>query len=168
MEDPIVIVSAVRTPLGAFQGALSSLCATDLGAVVLREAVRRADVSAEQVDEVLLGCVLPAGLGQAPARQACLKAGLPLSVLCATVSKVCGSGMKAVMQGHDSLLAGSSRVFLAGGMESMSNTPYLLPKARAGMRMGHAQVIDHMFFDGLEDAYGDDTRGRLMGTFAEE
>lgn len=168
MNDPVVIVSAVRTPLGAFQGTFSSLTTSDLGAVVLREAVRRAGLSESQIDEVLLGCVLSAGLGQSPARQASLKAGLPLSVTCGLVSKVCGSGMKAVMIGHDMLLAGSNQVMLVGGMESMSNAPYLLPKARSGMRMGHAQVIDHMFFDGLEDAYDEATRGRLMGTFAEE
>ncbi|HCH7772299.1 TPA: acetyl-CoA C-acyltransferase [Pseudomonas aeruginosa] len=168
MNDPVVIVSAVRTPLGAFQGMLASLNCTDLGGIVLREAVRRGGLSGERVDEVLLGCVLPAGLGQSPARQASLKAGLPLSVTCGQVSKVCGSGMKAVMIAHDMLLAGSNRIMLAGGMESMSNAPYLLPKVRGGMRMGHGQVIDHMFFDGLEDAYDDSTRGRLMGTFAEE
>lgn len=167
-NDPVVIVAAVRTPLGAFQGALASLSSTDLGAVVLRESLRRAGLRGEEVDEVLLGCVLPAGLGQSPARQASMKAGLPLSVTCGQVSKVCGSGMKAVMIAHDMLLAGSNRVMLAGGMESMSNVPYLLPKARGGMRMGHSQVIDHMFFDGLEDAYDDSTRGRLMGTFAED
>lgn len=168
MNDPVVIVSAVRTPLGAFQGALSSCSASDLGALVLGEAIRRSGCSPQQVDEVLLGCVLPAGLGQAPARQAALKAGLPLAVTCSQVSKVCGSGMKALMLSHDMLLAGSNQVMLAGGMESMSNAPYLLPKARGGLRLGHAQVIDHMYFDGLEDAYDDSTRGRLMGTFAED
>lgn len=168
MNDPVVIVSAVRTPLGAFQGALARLTTSDLGAVVLREAVHRAGLSEQQVDEVLLGCVLSAGLGQAPVRQASLKAGLPPSVTCGQVSKVCGSGMKAVMMGHDMLLADSNRVMLVGGMESMSNAPYLLPKARGGMRMGHGQVIDHMFLDGLEDAYDEATRGRSMGTFAEE
>lgn len=162
-NDPIVIVSAARTPMGGFQGELNLLTAPALGAVAIKAALERAGVSGSQVDELTLGCVLSAGLGQAPARQAAIAAGLPLSVHCSTVSKVCGSGMKAVMVAHDALAAGSASVIVAGGMESMSNAPYLLPKARAGLRMGHAAALDHMFFDGLEDAYFD--RGRLMGTF---
>lgn len=168
MNDPVVIVSAARTPMGGFQGELSSLSAPQLGAAAIAAAVERAGLKPEQVEEVILGCVLPAGLGQAPARQAALGAGLPLSTGCATVSKVCGSGMKATMLAHDMLLAGSNQVIVAGGMESMSNAPYLLPKARGGYRLGHGQLIDHMFFDGLEDRYGKETNGRLMGTFAED
>ena len=164
-QDPVVIVSAVRTPMGGFQGELKDLTAPELGAVAVRAAVERAAISAADVDEVVLGCVLPAGQGQAPARQASLGAGLPLSAGCTTVNKMCGSGMKAAMFAHDLLLAGTNRVMVAGGMESMTNAPYLLPKARAGYRMGHQQVVDHMFLDGLEDAYD---RGRLMGSFAEE
>lgn len=167
-NDPIVIVSAARTPMGGFQGSLSGLTGPQLGAVAIKSAVERAGISASQVEEVLMGCVLPAGVGQAPVRQAALLAGLPLSAGCAMVSKVCGSGMKATMVGHDGLLAGSNTIAVVGGMESMSNAPYLLPKARGGMRLGHSQVIDHMFMDGLEDAYAKETRGRLMGTFAEE
>ena len=163
--DPIVIVSAARTPMGAFQGELKTFAAPELGAAAIRAAVERAKLPAEEVEEVIMGCVLPAGQGQAPARQASLGAGLPLSAGCTTVNKMCGSGMKAAMLAHDILATGSAGVIVAGGMESMSNAPYLLPKARAGLRMGHAQVIDHMFYDGLEDAY---EKGRLMGTFAEE
>ena len=166
--DPVVIVSAARTPLGAFQGDFAALSAPQLGAQAIRAAVERAGLPAEAVEEVLMGCVLPAGLGQAPARQAALGAGLPLSAGCATVSKVCGSGMKATMLAHDLLAAGSQQVVVAGGMESMTNAPYLLPKARAGQRLGHGQMLDHMFFDGLEDRYGAATNGRLMGTFAED
>jgi acetyl-CoA C-acetyltransferase len=161
--DPIVIVSAARTPMGAFQGELKGFAAPELGAAAIRAAVERAKLKPENVQEVILGCVLPAGQGQAPARQASLGAGLPLSAGCTTINKMCGSGMKAAMLAHDLLMAGSADVIVAGGMESMTNAPYLLPKARAGLRMGHAQVIDHMFFDGLEDAYD---KGRLMGTFA--
>src|SRR4249919_3099640 len=164
-SDPIVIVSAARTPMGAFQGELKSFAAPELGAAAIRAAVERAKVRPEDVQEAIMGCVLPAGLGQAPARQAALGAGLPLSVGCTTVNKMCGSGMKAAMFAHDALVSGSSEIIVAGGMESMTNAPYLLPKARAGLRMGHGQVIDHMFYDGLEDAY---EKGRLMGTFAEE
>lgn len=166
-HDPIVIVSAARTPMGGFQGSMSSFTASELGAHAIQQAVLRAGhpTLSEKVDEVVMGCVLPAGQGQAPARQAALTAGLPLSSACTTVNKMCGSGMKAIMMAHDSLLAGSTEVAVAGGMESMSNAPYLLPKARGGMRMGHSQVMDHMFLDGLEDAY---EKGRLMGTFAEE
>src|SRR5512143_388410 len=151
--DPVVIVGAARTPMGAFQGELKDFTAAELGAVPIRAALERAGVKADDVDEVILGCVLPAGQGQAPARQASLGAGLPLAAGCTTVHKVCGSALKAVMLMHDSLLAGSYEIGVAGGMESMSNAPYLLPKARAGMRLGHGQVLDHMFFDGLEDAY---------------
>jgi len=165
IEDPVVIVSAVRTPMGGFQGDLSSQTAPQLGSVAIRAAVERAGLAAVDVEQVLFGCVLPAGLGQAPARQAALGAGLGNGTLCTTLNKMCGSGMQAAIMGHDLLLAGSAEVVVAGGMESMSNAPYLLDKARAGYRMGHGKVIDHMFFDGLEDAY---ERGRLMGTFAEE
>ena len=163
--DPIVIVSASRTPMGAFQGELKGFSAPELGAATIRAAVERAKLKPEEVQEVIMGCVLPAGQGQAPARQASLGAGLPLAAGCTTVNKMCGSGMKAAMIAHDQLLAGSVEVIVAGGMESMTNAPYLLPKARAGLRMGHGQVIDHMFCDGLEDAYD---KGRLMGTFAED
>ncbi|CAN7523215.1 acetyl-CoA C-acetyltransferase [Trinickia sp. LjRoot230] len=164
-RDPIVIVSAARTPMAAFQGELASLTAPQLGAAAIEAALTRAGLAPALVEEALMGCVLPAGLGQAPARQAALGAGLPLSTGCTTVNKMCGSGMRAAMFAHDMLAAGSVEVVVAGGMESMTNAPYLLPKARAGMRMGHGQVIDHMFYDGLEDAY---EKGRLMGTFAEE
>jgi len=166
--DPIVIVSAARTPLSGFQGSLASLTAPQLGAQAIAAALTRSGLPPEAIDEVLMGCVLPAGLGQAPARQASLGAGLPLSTGCTTISKVCGSGMKAIMLGHDLLLAGSAQAVVVGGMESMSNAPYLLPKARSGQRLGHGQMIDHMFFDGLEDHYSAATRGRLMGTFAED
>jgi len=164
-NDPIVIVSAARTPMGAFQGELKSFAAPELGAAAIRAAVERAKLKPEDVQEVLMGCVLPAGQGQAPARQASLGAGLPLAAGCTTVNKMCGSGMKAAMLAHDELLAGSVEVIVAGGMESMTNAPYLLPKARGGLRMGHGQVLDHMFYDGLEDAYD---KGRLMGSFAED
>src|SRR3954452_14470892 len=163
--DPVVIVSAARTPMGAFQGELKGFSAPELGAAAIRAAIERAKVGPDQVMEVIMGCVLPAGQGQAPARQASLGAGLPLAAGCTTVNKMCGSGMKAAMFGHDLLAAGSAEIIVAGGMESMTNAPYLLPKARAGLRMGHGQVIDHMFYDGLEDAYD---KGRLMGTFAED
>ena len=168
MNDPIVIFSAARTPMGSFQGGFAGLCGPQLGAVAIKAAVERAGIDANLVEEVLMGCVLPAGVGQAPVRQAALLAGLPLSAGCAMVSKVCGSGMKATMIGHDGLLAGSNAITVVGGMESMTNAPYLLPKARGGFRLGHGQVIDHMFMDGLEDAYSKETRGRLMGTFAED
>src|SRR5260370_18570490 len=164
-SDPIVIVSAARTPMAAFQGDFASLTAPQLGAVAIEAALARWGLKPEQIDEAVIGCVLPAGLGQAPARQAALGAGLPLATGCTTVNKMCGSGMRAAMFAHDMLVAGSVDVMIAGGMESMTNAPYLLPKARAGMRMGHGQVIDHMFYDGLEDAYD---KGRLMGTFAEQ
>ncbi|WP_181448394.1 acetyl-CoA C-acetyltransferase [Paraburkholderia phytofirmans] len=164
-SDPIVIVGVARTPMAAFQGDFASLTAPQLGSIAIEAAVQRAGLKPEQIDEVVMGCVLPAGLGQAPARQAALGAGLPLATGSTTVNKMCGSGMRAAMFAHDMLAAGSADVIVAGGMESMSNAPYLLPKARSGMRMGHGQVIDHMFCDGLEDAY---EKGRLMGTFAEE
>jgi len=164
MNDPIVIVAAVRTPIGAFQGDLRSASAPELGAAAIRAAVERAQLQPADIEEVIMGNVLPAGLGQAPARQAALGAGLPLAAGCTTINKVCGSGMKAAMLAHDMLLAGANRVMVAGGMESMSNAPYLLAKARGGMRMGHGEIKDHMFMDGLEDAY---ERGRLMGSFAE-
>ena len=166
-DDPVVIVSVARTPLGGFLGGLSGLSATQLGAHVLRAALARSQLPAACVDEVLMGCVLSAGLGQAPSRQAALAAGLSDATPCTTISKVCGSGMKAVMLAHDGVLAGSQDVVMAGGMESMSNAPYLLPKARSGQRLGHGQMLDHMFLDGLEDAYGSETRGQLMGQFAE-
>jgi len=164
-KDPVVIVSCARTPMGAFQGELKDFSAAQLGAAAIRAAVERAKLGPEDVQEVIMGCVLPAGQGQAPARQASLGAGLPLAAGCTTVNKMCGSGMKAAMFAHDELLAGSVEIIVAGGMESMTNAPYLLPKARAGLRMGHGQVIDHMFYDGLEDAY---EKGRLMGSFAED
>ncbi|WP_220815184.1 acetyl-CoA C-acyltransferase [Pseudomonas paralcaligenes] len=163
--DPVVIVGAARTPMGGFLGDLSGLSAAELGAAAIRAAVERAGLAADAVDEAIMGCVLQAGQGQAPARQAALGAGLPQSVVCSTVNKMCGSGMKAAMLAHDLLLAGSAEVVVAGGMESMSNAPYLLDRARGGYRMGHGRVLDHMFLDGLEDAYD---KGRLMGTFAED
>jgi acetyl-CoA C-acetyltransferase len=163
--DPVVIAGAARTPIGGFQGALKSFSGPQLGAAAIRAAVERSGVSPQQVEAVLMGCVLPAGQGQAPARQASLGAGLPLAAECTTVNKMCGSGMKAAMLAHDLLRAGSNEVIVAGGLESMTNAPYLLPKARAGYRMGHQQVLDHMFADGLEDAY---EKGRLMGSFAED
>ncbi len=165
MTDPIVIVSAARTPMGGFQGSLSDATAAELGATAIRAALDRSGLSVDEVDEVLMGCVLPAGQGQAPARQAALGAGLPQSVPCSTLNKMCGSGMKTTMVAMDQLRAGNGRVVVAGGMESMSNAPYLLPKMRAGARLGHAGAVDHMFLDGLEDAYD---KGRLMGTFAED
>ena len=164
-RDPVVIVGAARTPIGALQGDFADLAAPDLGAAAIRAAVERSGVAPEAVEEVIFGCVLPAGQGQAPARQAALKAGLPLAAGATTVNKMCGSGMKATMLAHDALALGHVAVAVAGGMESMTNAPYLLDRARAGYRMGHGQVRDHMFLDGLEDAY---ERGRLMGTFAED
>ena len=164
-NDPVVIVSAARTPLGGFMGDLKSLAAPELGAAAIRAAVERSGLKPEAVQEVIMGNVLPAGQGQAPARQAALGAGLPPATGCMTINKVCGSGMKAAMLAHDLLTLGVNDVMVAGGMESMSNAPYLLPKARAGMRLGHGEVKDHMFLDGLEDAYD---RGRLMGTYAED
>jgi acetyl-CoA C-acetyltransferase len=162
-QDPIVIVGQARTPMGGFMGDLASVKATELGSTAIRAAVARAGLEASDIDEVIMGCVLPAGLGQAPARQASLGAGIPKSTGTTTINKVCGSGMKAIMLAHDLLIAGSATVAVAGGMESMSNAPHLLPGARAGYRFGHAKVIDHMAFDGLEDAY----EGAAMGVYAE-
>ncbi len=167
MQDAIVIVAAARTPIGAFMGGLSSLPAPALGAAAMRGALAQLDLGPQHVGEVLMGCVLTAGLGQAPARQAALQAGLPLQVPCTTIGKVCGSGMKAVMLAHDLLLAGSTDVVLAGGMESMSQAPHLLPGARAGLRMGHAQLLDHLYVDGLQEACDGAHRGALMGQLAE-
>ena len=164
-SNPIVIASAARTAMGGFQGELSSLTAPQLGGEAIKAALGKTGIDPADVSEVLMGCVLPAGQGQAPARQAALGAGLPQSVPCATVNKMCGSGMKTVMMAYDSLHARPGDIIVAGGMESMSNAPYLLPKARSGMRLGHSVVLDHMFLDGLEDAYD---KGRLMGTFAED
>ncbi len=164
-NDPVVIVGLARTPMGGFQGELKGFAAPQLGAAAIRAAVERAKLGPAEVQEVIMGCVLPAGQGQAPARQAALGAGLPLGTGCTTVNKMCGSGMKAAMMAFDSLKSESVDLIVAGGMESMTNAPYLLPKARAGLRMGHGQVIDHMFHDGLEDAYD---KGRLMGSFAED
>jgi acetyl-CoA C-acetyltransferase len=164
-NDPIVIVGAARTPMGGFQGDFAPLAASDLGAVAIKAAVERAGIKPADVDKTIFGCVLPAGQGQAPARQASIKAGLPLATGCTTVNKMCGSAMEAMILAHDALVARSADVVVAGGMESMSNAPYLMPKARAGYRMGHQTVSDHMFLDGLEDAYD---KGRLMGTFAED
>ena len=164
-KSDIVIVGAARTPMGGFQGALKDKSATELGSAAIAAALQRAGVAGDQVDEVVMGCVLPAGLGQAPARQASKGAGLPDAVPCETLNKVCGSGMKATMMAADMIRAGSGRLMVAGGMESMTNAPYLLPKARGGFRLGHGEVKDHMFLDGLEDAYDP---GRLMGTFAED
>jgi len=163
-NDPVVIVGMARTPMGGFQGDFTALSAPELGAAAIRAAVERAGLKPADIEDVIMGCVLAAGQGQAPARQAALGAGLLQSTGCTTVNKMCGSGLKAVMMAHDEILAGSHGVMVAGGMESMTNAPYLLPKARGGLRMGHGQVIDHMFFDGLEDAYD---RGKLMGVFAE-
>ena len=163
--DPIVIVAAKRTPMGGFQGELAGASASQLGAAAISAAMTQAGLSGKDIDQGVMGCVLPAGQGQAPARQALLGAGLPQAVGAATVNKMCGSGMKAAMDAHDMILAGSANIMIAGGMESMTNAPYLLPKARGGYRMGHGEVKDHMFLDGLEDAY---EPGRLMGTFAED
>lgn len=162
--DAVVIVNGARTPMGGFQGALSAVTAPELGAIVIREAIQRAGVAPADVQEVIMGCVLPAGLKQGPARQATLDAGLPAATGCTTINKLCGSGMKATMLAHDLIKAGTNTVMVAGGMESMTNAPYVLPKARAGYRMGHGQIMDHMFLDGLEDA----KTGRLMGSFAQE
>ncbi len=164
-RDPIVIVGSARTPMGGFQGDFAGVPAAILGATAIEASLSRAGLAKGAVQEILMGCVLSAGQGQAPARQAAIAAGLPLSAGATTLNKMCGSGMKAVMLAHDLIHAGSSDVVVAGGMESMSNAPYLLPKARTGHRMGHGQVLDHMFLDGLEDAY---EKGRLMGTFAED
>jgi acetyl-CoA C-acetyltransferase len=164
-KDPIVITGSARTAIGGFQGSFSPLPAAELGAAAIRASLDGSNTAPADVSEVLMGCVLPAGQGQAPARQASLGAGCPESVPCTTVNKMCGSGMKTVMMAHDALHARPTDIIVAGGMESMTNAPYLLPKARGGMRLGHGQVVDHMFLDGLEDAYD---RGRLMGTYAED
>ncbi len=163
-QDPIVIVNGARTPMGGFQGALSNVSAPELGAIAIKAALERAGVAAEEVEEVILGNVLSAGLKQGPARQASLQAGLPASTGCTTINKLCGSGMKATMLAHDLIKAGSADIMVAGGMESMTNAPYILEKARGGHRMGHGEIKDHMFFDGLEDA----ETGRLMGSFAQD
>ena len=162
-SDPVVILSARRTPVGAFQGAFASVTSPQLGAVAIKAALADSGVSNAQVDEVIMGCVLSAGLGQAPARQAAIGAGLPSSTTCTTLNKMCGSAMRAVMAGADQILAGSASVVVAGGIESMTNAPYLLPKARAGFRMGHQEVLDHMFYDGLQSPWD----GQLMGCFAD-
>jgi acetyl-CoA C-acetyltransferase len=164
-HDPVVIVGSARTPMGGFQGDLATLTAPEMGAVAIRATLERAGLKPEDVQEVIMGCVLPAGQGQAPARQASLGAGIPESVGCTTINKMCGSGMKAAMLAHDLIAAGTNDIMIAGGMESMTNAPYLLDRARGGYRMGHGKVLDHMFLDGLEDAYD---KGRLMGTFAED
>jgi acetyl-CoA C-acetyltransferase len=163
--DPVVIVAYARTPMGGFQGALAGAKSTELGAAAVKAAIERAGVSGDQVEQIFMGCVLPAGLGQAPARQAALGAGLPLSVEATTVNKMCGSGMQAAMMAHDALLAGTADVIVAGGMESMTNAPYLMGKHRGGARIGHDTISDSMYLDGLEDAY---TPGKLMGAFAED
>ena len=162
-ENSVVVVGAKRTPIGSFQGQFGSVSTIDLGAAAIAGALTHAGIEPSEVGEVIMGCVLPGGLGQAPARQASLKAGIPASVGCTTINKVCGSGMKAAMLGHDAIKLGNSAVVVAGGMESMSNAPYLLPKARAGMRMGHGEVIDHMFWDGLQSPYDK----QMMGVFGE-
>ena len=163
-SDPVVIVAATRTPIGAFQGALAPATAPELGAAAIAGALSGGGVDAGDVDQVLMGCVLPAGLGQAPARQAAIGAGIPVGAACTTVNKMCGSGMKTIMLAHDLIRAGSAAIVVAGGLESMTNAPYLLPKSRAGYRMGHQEVLDHMFFDGLQDPW----EGRMMGHYAEE
>ncbi|GLR62204.1 acetyl-CoA C-acyltransferase [Rhizobium indigoferae] len=165
LQDPIVIVGAARTPIGSFQGELKEATAPELGATAIRAALQRSRIAAEAIEEVIFGCVLPAGQGQAPARQAAIHAGLPFATAASTVNKMCGSGMKAAMMAHDLIAAGSASVAIAGGMESMTNAPYLLDKARGGYRLGHGRIVDHMFLDGLEDAYD---KGRLMGSFAED
>lgn len=165
LDDPIVITGAARTPMGTFNGALAPVAAPQLAGPALKAAMAQSGLAPEQIDEVLMGHVLPAGVGQAPARQASFAAGLPEATPCTGISKVCGSGMKAIITGHDGIAAGSNDIVLAGGMESMTNAPYLLDKARSGYRLGHGRAIDHMFMDGLEDAYD---KGRLMGTFAED
>ena len=162
--DSVVIVNGARTPMGGFQGAHSPVTAPELGAIAIREAVNRAGLKPEDIQEVIMGCVLPAGLKQGPARQAALDAGLPAATGCTTINKLCGSGMKATMLAHDLIKAGTNNIMVAGGMESMTNAPYILPKARAGYRMGHGEIKDHMFLDGLEDA----KTGRLMGSFAQD
>jgi acetyl-CoA C-acetyltransferase len=165
MSNAVVITGAARTPMGGMQGDLANVAAPVLGSTAIKAALARAGIDPATVEETIMGCVLPAGLGQAPARQASIGAGIPMSVPATTINKMCGSGMKAVMFGMDAILSGNSNLIVAGGMESMTNAPYLLPKVRSGMRLGHGEMLDHMFFDGLEDVY---QRGRLMGTFAED
>lgn len=164
-ETSVVVTGLARTPIGGFQGRLSPLTAPELGSVSIKAALQDSDIAGADVDEVLMGCVLPAGLGQAPARQAAISAGIPKSTGCTTVNKMCGSGMKTIMLGFDSIVAGTNSIVATGGLESMSNAPYILPKARGGFLMGHSRVMDHMFIDGLEDAY---QKGALMGEFAED
>jgi len=164
-DDKIVIVSAKRTAIGSFQGSLSSIKATSLGSEVIKKNLKDLSIDPGEIDETIMGCVLPAGLGQAPARQAAMEAGIPPESGATTINKMCGSGMKAIMFGHDSIIAGHNNIVIAGGLENMSNTPYVLPKVRNGLRMGHHQIKDHMFLDGLEDAYDE---GKLMGSFAED
>ena len=164
-DDKIVIVNAKRTAIGSFQGNLSSIKATNLGSEVIKKNLKDLSIDPSEIDETIMGCVLPAGLGQAPARQAAMEAGIPPESGATTINKMCGSGMKAIMFGHDSIIAGHNNVVVAGGLENMSNTPYVLPKVRDGLRMGHHQIKDHMFLDGLEDAYDE---GKLMGSFAED
>jgi acetyl-CoA C-acetyltransferase len=163
-SDPVVIVVAKRTPIGAFQGVMSAATAPDLGAAAIAGAIADSGVDAGDIDQVLMGCVLPAGLGQAPARQAAINAGIPVGAACTTVNKMCGSGMKTIMLAHDLIKAGSASIVVAGGLESMTNAPYLLPKSRSGYRMGHQEVLDHMFYDGLQDPW----QGQMMGHYAEE
>ena len=163
-DDPVVVLAARRTPVGAFQGIFKDVKATELGAAAIAAAVADAGIDPDRVDEVLMGCVLPAGLGQAPARQAAISAGIPVGAACTTVNKMCGSGMKTIMLGNDAIRVGSAEVVVAGGLESMTNAPYMLPKARAGYRMGHQEVLDHMFTDGLQDVY----EGHMMGYYAEQ
>ena len=165
IDDKIVIVSAKRTAIGSFQGNLSSIKATNLGSEVIKKNLKDLSIDPSDIDETIMGCVLPAGLGQAPARQAAIEAGIPPESGATTINKMCGSGMKAIMFGHDSIIAGHNNIVIAGGLENMSNTPYVLPKVRNGLRMGHHQIKDHMFLDGLEDAYDE---GKLMGSFAED
>ena len=164
-EESIVLVSAKRTPMGSFQGDLSSLKATELGSIVVKKNLEETKLNSEEVDEVIMGCVLPAGLGQAPARQVSIGAGIPVTVGATTINKMCGSGMKSIMMGYDSIASETNKIVIAGGIESMSNAPYILSKVRKGLRMGHDQIKDHMFLDGLEDAYEE---GKLMGSFAED
>ncbi|MEM7465775.1 MAG: acetyl-CoA C-acyltransferase [Pseudomonadota bacterium] len=164
MKEGVVIAGMARTPMGGMQGCLSDVAAPNLGADSIKASLARSGATPDRVDETIMGCVLPAGLGQAPARQASLNAGIPDTTGCVTINKMCGSGMKAVMMGHDAIAAGSADMIVAGGMESMTNAPYILPKLRGGQRLGHGEVLDHMFIDGLEDAY---EKGRLMGSYAE-
>ena len=164
-KENIVIVSAKRTPMGSFQGALSSFKAPELGSIVIKKNLEETRLNSKEIDEVIIGCVLPAGLGQAPARQVSIGANIPVTVGATTINKMCGSGMKSIMIGYDSIFPGTNNIVVAGGIESMSNAPYILPKVRKGLRMGHNQIKDHMFLDGLEDAYEE---GKLMGSFAED